>query len=86
MAFNRENIIRLMKRCRKAGGFPNGEPGERQYVKGYYAAFVIDPVGNNIEVMYWSPWWMKAFESAPYALAALTGAGLSYAAAKYLGS
>ena len=36
----------------KAGAKDNGPPGPRpQYVWFYYAAFVIDPVGNNIEVM-----------------------------------
>ena len=30
----------------KAGGKPNGEPGDRaQYGANYYAAFVLDPVG-----------------------------------------
>jgi catechol 2,3-dioxygenase-like lactoylglutathione lyase family enzyme len=31
----------------------NGEPGERrQYGDGYYAAFVLDPDGNNVEVVH----------------------------------
>lgn len=30
------------------GGRDNGAPGERAYHKGYYAAFVLDPDGNNI--------------------------------------
>ena len=34
------------------GGKDNGEPGERQYHPGYYAAFVIDPDGNNIEAVF----------------------------------
>jgi catechol 2,3-dioxygenase-like lactoylglutathione lyase family enzyme len=35
-----------------AGYESNGEPGERrQYHPGYYAAFVLDPDGNNIEVV-----------------------------------
>jgi catechol 2,3-dioxygenase-like lactoylglutathione lyase family enzyme len=40
-----------------AGYRSNGEPGERvQYHAGYYAAFVLDPDGNNIEVVehHWS--------------------------------
>jgi catechol 2,3-dioxygenase-like lactoylglutathione lyase family enzyme len=37
----------------KAGGIDNGEPGLRkQYGPGYYAAFVLDPDGNNIEAVY----------------------------------
>jgi catechol 2,3-dioxygenase-like lactoylglutathione lyase family enzyme len=35
-----------------AGYRGNGEPGERpQYHPGYYAAYVLDPDGNNIEVV-----------------------------------
>lgn len=35
-----------------AGYDSNGEPGERpQYHPGYYAAFIFDPDGNNIEVV-----------------------------------
>ena len=32
-----------------AGGTDNGAPGPRDYHPGYYAAFVHDPEGNNIE-------------------------------------
>jgi catechol 2,3-dioxygenase-like lactoylglutathione lyase family enzyme len=35
-----------------AGGRENGPPGERSYHPGYFAAFVLDPDGNNIEVVY----------------------------------
>lgn len=38
-----------------AGGTDNGAPGERAYHPGYYAAFVLDPDGNNIEVVYHGP-------------------------------
>lgn len=34
------------------GGTDNGAPGERAYHPGYYAAFVLDPDGNNIEAVY----------------------------------
>ena len=34
------------------GGIDNGAPGERPYHPGYYAAFLIDPDGNNIEAVY----------------------------------
>ena len=43
------------------GGRDNGPPGERSYHPGYYAAFVIDPDGNNIEAAYHG----KAQRSAP---------------------
>ena len=34
-----------------AGGKGNGEPGYRKYHETYYAAFVLDPDGNNIEAV-----------------------------------
>ena len=36
----------------KAGGTDNGGPGERPYHPGYYAAFLLDPDGNNIEAVF----------------------------------
>ena len=36
----------------EAGGEDNGAPGERPYHPGYYAAFLIDPDGNNVEAVY----------------------------------
>lgn len=35
-----------------SGGKSNGAPGLREYHPGYYAAFVLDPDGNNIEAVY----------------------------------
>jgi catechol 2,3-dioxygenase-like lactoylglutathione lyase family enzyme len=35
-----------------AGAKSNGEPGARNYHPGYYAAFVLDPDGNNIECVF----------------------------------
>lgn len=37
------------------GGRDNGAPGERVYHPGYYAAFVLDPDGNNIEAVWHGP-------------------------------
>ena len=34
------------------GGRDNGAPGERPYHPDYYAAFVLDPDGNNIEAVH----------------------------------
>jgi len=34
------------------GGRDNGGPGERPYHPGYYAAFALDPDGNNIEAVF----------------------------------
>lgn len=39
----------------RAGGRDNGAPGERPYHPGYYAAFVFDPDGNNIEAVHHGP-------------------------------
>jgi catechol 2,3-dioxygenase-like lactoylglutathione lyase family enzyme len=44
-----------------AGGKDNGAPGERPYHPGYYAAFLLDPEGNNIEAVFHGP----ATRSAP---------------------
>lgn len=38
-----------------AGGADNGAPGERPYHPGYYAAFLTDPDGNNIEAVFHGP-------------------------------
>jgi len=38
-----------------AGGTDNGAPGERDYHPGYYAAFALDPDGNNVEAVYHGP-------------------------------
>ena len=38
-----------------AGGKDNGAPGEREYHPGYYAAFLLDPDGNNIEAVHHGP-------------------------------
>ena len=36
-----------------AGGRDNGSPGPRpQYHPGYYAAYVLDPDGNNVEAVF----------------------------------
>ena len=39
-----------------AGGSDHGAPGERaQYHPGYYAAFLLDPDGNNVEAVFHGP-------------------------------
>ena len=38
-----------------AGGKDNGKPGYRDYSPGYYAAFVHDPDGHNIEAVWYDP-------------------------------
>jgi catechol 2,3-dioxygenase-like lactoylglutathione lyase family enzyme len=38
-----------------AGGRDNGAPGERKYHPGYFAAFLLDPDGNNVEAVFHGP-------------------------------
>jgi len=51
-AANREVVERFHREAIAAGGTDNGAPGKRAYHPGYYAAFVLDPDGNNIEAVY----------------------------------
>src|SRR5207302_716750 len=47
-----DDIRRFHTAATAAGYRSNGEPGERpRYHAGYYAAYVLDPDGNNIEVV-----------------------------------
>jgi catechol 2,3-dioxygenase-like lactoylglutathione lyase family enzyme len=47
-----DDVVHFHANALAAGYRSNGEPGERpQYHEGYYAAFVLDPDGNNIEVV-----------------------------------
>ena len=52
---NRQTVQRFHESAIAAGGRDNGAPGERSYHPGYFAAFVLDPDGNNIEVVYHGP-------------------------------
>ncbi|MNT07449.1 Glyoxalase-like domain protein [compost metagenome] len=54
-AKSREMVDKFHKAAMKTGSKDNGAPGERPYHPGYYAAFVIDPDGNNIEAVYHGP-------------------------------
>jgi predicted lactoylglutathione lyase len=36
----------------EAGFRSNGAPGYRDYAPGYYAAYLLDPDGNNVEALY----------------------------------
>jgi catechol 2,3-dioxygenase-like lactoylglutathione lyase family enzyme len=51
-ADSRETVDRFHRAVLAAGGRDNGAPGERPYHPGYYAAFVLDPDGNNIEAVF----------------------------------
>lgn len=54
-ASSREVVDRFHRAAVEAGGMDHGKPGERAYHPGYYAAFVLDPDGNNIEAVYHGP-------------------------------
>ena len=54
-ASSREAVDRFYWAVLAAGGKDNGEPGERPYHPGYYAAFVLDPDGNNVEAVFHGP-------------------------------
>ena len=60
-AEDEEAVRRFHAAAIAAGGKDNGPPGERQYHPGYYAAYVLDPDGNNVEAVYHGP----AERSAP---------------------
>lgn len=51
-ARNRAMVEAFYKAGLANGGKNNGAPGERPYHPGYFAAFVIDPDGNNIEAVF----------------------------------
>jgi len=55
IAFQAQNptkVDEFYKAALEHGGKDNGKPGERPYHPGYYAAFVLDPDGNNIEAVF----------------------------------
>jgi catechol 2,3-dioxygenase-like lactoylglutathione lyase family enzyme len=54
-AKDQATVDRFHAAALSAGGKDNGKPGPRPYHPGYYAAFVIDPDGNNIEVVFHGP-------------------------------
>ena len=52
LAADRAMVDAFHKVALAHGGRANGAPGERPYHPGYYAAFALDPDGNNIEAVY----------------------------------
>jgi len=51
-AESRDQVEQFYRAGLEAGGTPNGEPGERPYHPGYFAAFLLDPDGNNVEAVF----------------------------------
>jgi catechol 2,3-dioxygenase-like lactoylglutathione lyase family enzyme len=52
---DRETVQRFYDAAIAAGGRDNGRPGDRDYHPGYYAAYVLDPDGNNVEAVFHGP-------------------------------
>jgi catechol 2,3-dioxygenase-like lactoylglutathione lyase family enzyme len=51
-ARSREEVERFHAAGVGAGFRSNGGPGYRDYGPGYYAAYLLDPDGNNVEALY----------------------------------
>ena len=53
-AISRTEVEAFYRSALEAGGRDNGSPGLRAggYSSGYFAAFVLDPDGNNIEAVF----------------------------------
>lgn len=60
-ASNREAVVAFHRAGLGAGGIDHGAPGDRPYHPGYFAAFLLDPDGNNVEAVYHG----EAARSAP---------------------
>jgi class 3 adenylate cyclase/catechol 2,3-dioxygenase-like lactoylglutathione lyase family enzyme len=54
-ARDRDAVHRFYEAALAAGGRDNGNPGERGYHPDYYAAYVLDPDGNNVEAVHHGP-------------------------------
>lgn len=54
-AADQEAVKRFYEAGLKAGGKDNGAPGERKYHPGYYACFLLDPDGHNVEAVFHGP-------------------------------
>lgn len=54
LAFQAKSIVQVHEFYEaglEAGGRDNGKPGYRKYHECYYAAYLLDPDGNNIEAV-----------------------------------
>ena len=52
-ADSRQQVEAFYQAALAAGASDNGGPGYRDYWPGYYAAFVYDPDGHNIEAVWY---------------------------------
>src|SRR6187402_3210405 len=60
-AASQDAVLAFYRAGLEAGGTDNGAPGQRPYHPGYFAAFLLDPDGNNVEAVFHGP----AQRSAP---------------------
>ncbi|HYP86826.1 MAG TPA: VOC family protein [Polyangiaceae bacterium] len=60
-AASKEAVTKFYEAGIEAGAKDHGAPGDRPYHPGYFAAFLLDPDGNNIEAVFHGP----AERSAP---------------------
>lgn len=51
-AANRLQVEEFYRAGLESGGKDNGPPGQRPYHPGYFAAFLLDPDGNNVEAVF----------------------------------
>jgi catechol 2,3-dioxygenase-like lactoylglutathione lyase family enzyme len=51
-ARSRADVDAFHRAGTEAGFRSNGAPGYRDYAPGYYAAYLLDPDGNNVEALY----------------------------------
>jgi catechol 2,3-dioxygenase-like lactoylglutathione lyase family enzyme len=51
-ARSRDEVDAFHQEGMEAGFRSNGAPGYRAYGPGYYAAYLLDPDGNNVEALY----------------------------------
>lgn len=49
---SKEDVDAFHRAGVEAGFRSNGSPGYRDYGPGYYAAYLLDPDGNNVEALY----------------------------------
>ncbi len=55
-ALSKESVETAYLGALSGGGSCNGKPGYRDhYAAGYFAAFIIDPDGHNVEILFREP-------------------------------
>jgi len=54
-ASTKEAVLAFYEAGLASGAKSNGPPGDRPYHPGYFAAFLLDPDGNNVEAVFHGP-------------------------------